>query len=400
VDQWNNFYKGLCGNKKALEGNIIGQHKFIIHVMNYVHEGDRVLEVGSGTGVLGCAFAEAGIEVISIDNDKDVLKMAEINCKVMGADIKFQEGDAFGLDFPDDSFAVAWSHGLVEHFPDEDIHRMLREQLRVARIVVVGVPLKGYSERSYGNERWLTESEWSDILKDYIIIGRETYQDGQMFIASLVKDPKEDYQRQGDSGPRVEENKVLVEPIKYSQPFKMALERGWELLRKLGLECFIDQGTLLGAVREGNFLDGDNDVDLGLFLPDGDAAELCGYLQRNGFGLEWYLTFGGHKSAQLAMLYGEIRVDFHCYERDYDLGQVWHYSYVPLRTVAKNVFPARLFERMEPIELAGHEYMAPSPVKEYLALRYGTWEIPKKDWDYMREPPCVVEVHDHLVERC
>jgi len=400
VNQWDSFYKNICGSKKALESHLINNHPVIIHILNFLDKGDRCLEVGSGTGVLGCSFAEAGIEVISIDNDKEVLRMADINCKMLGATIDFREGDAFNLDFPDDYFDVAWSHGLVEHFSDEDIHRMLREQLRVAKVVVVGVPLKGYNGPNYGNERWMSELEWLWILKAYNIAKSETYMEGQMFLASLVKDPKGEYQRLEAPGPQVEENKVWVEPIKYSQPFKMALERGWELLRKLGLECFMDQGTLLGAVREGNFLDGDNDVDLGLFLPDGDAAELCGYLQRNGFSLEWYLTFGGHKSAQLAMLYRDIRVDFHCYERDYDLGQVWHYSYVPLRTVAKNVFPARLFERMEPIELAGHEYMAPSPVKEYLALRYGTWEIPKKEWDYMKEPPCVVEVHEHLVERC
>ena len=400
MDQWGSFYKDICGSKKGLEAHIINNHQVIIHILSFIDKGDRVLEVGSGTGVLGCSFAEAGIEVISIDNDKEVLRLADINCKVMGAEIDFREGDAFKLDFPDDYFAVAWSHGLVEHFPDEDIHQMLREQLRVAKVVVVGVPLKGYNGPNYGNERWMSELEWLWILKAYNIAKSETYMEGQMFLASLVKDPKGEYQRLGAPEELRAELKEVLGPTTEEIRMKEALDRSMEVLRTLHLDCFIDQGTLLGAVREGSFIEWDTDIDIGLFLPNGDAAELASYLMRHGFDSYWYLTYGGHKSAQLAMYYRDIHVDFHCYERDYDLGQVWHYSYVPLKTVAKNVFPSALFERLMPVDLLGSQYPAPSPVKEYLELRYGTWEIPQKEWDYMKDPPCVVEVHDHLVERC
>ncbi len=49
-----------------------------------------------------------------------------------------------------------------------------------------------------------------------------------------------------------------------------------DLLAKEGLEVFANSGTLLGLVREGAFLEHDNDIDLGLILKaqtEEDAAK-------------------------------------------------------------------------------------------------------------------------------
>jgi len=181
---------------------------------------------------------------------------------------------------------------------------------------------------------------------------------------------------------------------------KEALDEAVGVLKELGQVYFIDQGTLLGAVRDGRFIEWDNDIDLGLFLKRYDAADLCGVLNKRGFKTVWFLSYGGRKSPQLAMDWGGVRVDFHCYERDEAKDEIWHYAYVPLLTVAKNVFPGRLFESFEAVKLGGVEYPAPSPVSEYLRLRYGAWEVPKRGWDYMKEPPCVVEVQESKVLRC
>jgi len=137
---------------------------FIEAIARYVKPGDKVLEIGSGTGVLGFPLAQAGIKVTSIDNDAEVLKMALVNSAVLGADIEYQEADAFNLPFLDREFKLSFSLGLIEHFSDDDIARLVAEHQRVADVVVIGMPIEGHFGEGLGNERYLSMGEWENIL--------------------------------------------------------------------------------------------------------------------------------------------------------------------------------------------------------------------------------------------
>ena len=162
---WADFYRSICGNRVRLEGNILEHTPFIFEVVQYVKPGDKVLEIGSGTGVMGWPLVQAGVKVISVDNDPGILEMAQINSLVLGADIEYQEADAFHLPFSDREFRVAFSEGLIEHYSDDDIAKLVAEHQRVADVVVISVPLKGCGNIAFGNERWMTIEEWEDILK-------------------------------------------------------------------------------------------------------------------------------------------------------------------------------------------------------------------------------------------
>lgn len=162
---WSEAYSSICGNRKLLEGNILEHGFFVTTVARFVHPGDKVLEIGSGTGVLGWPLAQGGVKVISIDNDPGVLQQAQINAALLGADIEYQEADAFHLPFFNREFRVSFSLGLIEHFSDDDIVRLVAEHQRVADVVVIGMPLKGYTGPDFGNERYLTMDEWEGLLK-------------------------------------------------------------------------------------------------------------------------------------------------------------------------------------------------------------------------------------------
>lgn len=161
---WSDFYRGATGNRLVLEGNILEHAPLVLSVAKYVKPGDSVLEIGSGTGVLGWPLAQAGIKVVSVDNDPGVLKECSVNAKLVGADITYIEADGFCLPFSYKEFKVSFSLGLLEHFSDDDICRLVQEHKRVADNVVVGVPLKGNRSPSFGNERYLTAEEWLGLL--------------------------------------------------------------------------------------------------------------------------------------------------------------------------------------------------------------------------------------------
>lgn len=165
VKTWVEAYEPICGNRELLEGNILANADFIQAIARFVKPGDKVLEIGSGTGVLCFPLAQGGVKITSIDNDPGVLKMALINSAVLGADIEYQEADAFHLPFADREFRLSFSLGLLEHWTDKEIGKLIAEHQRVADVVVVGMPIAGHTGEELGNERYLTMEEWEQLLK-------------------------------------------------------------------------------------------------------------------------------------------------------------------------------------------------------------------------------------------
>lgn len=188
MKSWKAMYENVCGSRRLLEGNIMNHGEFVAELARLVKAGDRVLEVGSGTGVLGWPVAQSGVKVISLDNDPEIIWMAKINCAVLEAEIEFKEGDAFKIPYPDNSFNLTYSEGLLEHYNDKAIHELLAEQFRVAPIVVVGVPLKGCKGITFGNERWLTPEEWEEIIGGYPALKAFSYEDGTRLCVSMVRE--------------------------------------------------------------------------------------------------------------------------------------------------------------------------------------------------------------------
>ena len=187
VKTWSQMYANVHGSRRLLEGNILANAPFVEELGRLCKADSKVLEVGTGTGVLTWPLAQSGIKVVSIDNDREILNMAQINAKLLGADIEFQFADAFHLPFPDDSFDLAFSHGLIEHFPDDDIRALLNEQFRVAPLVVVGVPTDECRGGFKGDERLLSVEAWMTFLNVNPVANVVIYQDGWMLCVTLAR---------------------------------------------------------------------------------------------------------------------------------------------------------------------------------------------------------------------
>jgi ubiquinone/menaquinone biosynthesis C-methylase UbiE len=89
------------------------------------------LEVGAGRGSISSFFADAGYHCTLLDTSATVLQVAREIFSRNGHEATYVVGDANKLQFPDESFDVVVSIGLLEHF--EDIERPLREQFRVLK---------------------------------------------------------------------------------------------------------------------------------------------------------------------------------------------------------------------------------------------------------------------------
>lgn len=163
------------------------------------------------------------------------------------------------------------------------------------------------------------------------------------------------------------------------------MDRAVAEFEQLGLSLMLGYGTLLGAVREGDFLAHDDDVDLIFALevagPDGwqpALDEVVAALRSRG----WAVWTNPTPSA------------YNCHIRDprqqhhIDIFPVFlsgndatlHMEHMALRTI-----DADLIRPHRHLDLHGHAYPVPADPEGFLAERYGpTWDTPDPfhDWPW------------------
>ncbi len=121
------YYDAFAANYDA--GRDAGYHRLIddqaAELVRRVGEGQRVLEVGCGTGLVLQRVARFAAQAKGVDVSPGMLEHA----RRRGLDVV--EGSATALPFPDASFDVAYSFKVLAHIPDLDA--CLREMARVIR---------------------------------------------------------------------------------------------------------------------------------------------------------------------------------------------------------------------------------------------------------------------------
>src|SRR3990167_5263937 len=129
---------------------------------------DTIIEVGIGTGKMMKTLKKISgkhIRPIGVDISEKLLQQAKEDEPASN----FVQADTFTLPFSNKNrqHALVFHQGLIEHFNYENIIRMLREQLRVAKYVVFSVPSLNYifPKGLRGDERLLSLNGWLTILQ-------------------------------------------------------------------------------------------------------------------------------------------------------------------------------------------------------------------------------------------
>jgi len=166
VQTWEQFY-----------GKPLSVFEFIVHTLPYLYyflrilkqKPKRILEVGGGTAAHSIFLSYFPIRsLVVLDSDTALMRDVRHNIQKFGKSKKLYpcKADAFKVPFKDDSFDMCISQGFLEHFSDDEIIELVKEQLRVARKVIFSVPSDKYPGKDFGNERLIHPEQWLGLLKD------------------------------------------------------------------------------------------------------------------------------------------------------------------------------------------------------------------------------------------
>jgi len=97
----------------------------------HLKPGESLLDVGCGAGQIALPAARAGVKVTGVDLATNQIEQAHARAQKEGLEIRFDEGDAEMLPYPDDSFDVVVSLIGAMFAPRPD--RVAAEMLRVCR---------------------------------------------------------------------------------------------------------------------------------------------------------------------------------------------------------------------------------------------------------------------------
>ena len=93
--------------------------------------GTRVLEVGVGMGADYLEWLKAGADVTGIDLSAESIARARHRCELAGYTADLRQADGEHLPFPNNTFDIVYSYGVMHHSPDPA--QCIREARRVLK---------------------------------------------------------------------------------------------------------------------------------------------------------------------------------------------------------------------------------------------------------------------------
>lgn len=171
-----------------LKGNIVDyinykirNKKKLINLIKKYSPNKKIMEAGAGTGIISTYMSSLGYDVTEIDIDSQIQSLATkiSNEYIKGTKPKFVQKDILELDYDLKYFDVIFSNGVLEHFTDVEIIKILSLQLKQSNYVIFGIPTIFFNQNEalHGDERFLTVEKWRDLIRksNGIIVEESSY---------------------------------------------------------------------------------------------------------------------------------------------------------------------------------------------------------------------------------
>ncbi len=157
----------------------------------------------------------------------------------------------------------------------------------------------------------------------------------------------------------------------------------------------LEGGTLLGIIREQRLLPWDNDMDLTITADHFEQVQSC----LNGVTRKYrvrtrvfFSDYGPLKAGEPRLIKirdrkffffrGRVQLDIFVKHSD---GQDYYWVVGNPENHAIKSVPEKYYTDLTTYEFDGKQYRVPKDYRQYLTLRYGDWEQPVKQWNYLED---------------
>jgi hypothetical protein len=164
MSKWSNIYSQRLGQGYREYCSI--RYKTFIDVLLSKGKFNSFAEEGCGIGTFsGILFNKFETVIRMTDVDCEMIKLAKSSCLALSNII--EESDILTQKYsknkrPD----IIFSHGVLEHFEDFEIKKIIKRQLRDAnKYVIHYIPTDKWIIPSCGDERLLSLDKWQELTK-------------------------------------------------------------------------------------------------------------------------------------------------------------------------------------------------------------------------------------------
>lgn len=172
----------------------------------------------------------------------------------------------------------------------------------------------------------------------------------------------------------------------FNKNAKNVLEKLNNIFIENNLKIWLDYGTLLGAIREKDFIKHDCDIDLGIFYEEGLPKKIEKILKNNNINVYRELIVEDKILEQTFRING-VNVDIFYYLIIKDKIETYYFeNNLSEKRLLLNKIINPLIE-LDEIEFKKMKWLKPIKYEEYLTVNYGkNYMIPNSNWDYQKDP--------------
>jgi 2-polyprenyl-3-methyl-5-hydroxy-6-metoxy-1,4-benzoquinol methylase len=136
-----------------------------------------IIETGSGSGHLSAIFAQHGYNVTLVDYSNEALNKSKELFKILDLNANFYQADITSLtEVISSQYDVVFSSGVLEHFDDEDLLKILEESYKVSKKYLVflvpnvkSLPYLLFRMKAMKNGDWIYGKEYlRDNYEEFI----------------------------------------------------------------------------------------------------------------------------------------------------------------------------------------------------------------------------------------
>jgi phosphorylcholine metabolism protein LicD len=181
---------------------------------------------------------------------------------------------------------------------------------------------------------------------------------------------------------------------KYAIRMKKMLFETLDIFDQMGITYWIDDGSLLGIIRDGTLIPWDHDVDIGIpgdsvgRILDLKSKFLPKYLLRKKYtDTSWLPT--NIRSIKIKSVWEKLmHINFHI---DLFAKYKMDNRYQWIDSDAFKCINCDYYDKLEKIDWEGRLIPIPSNVEGYLSIRYNDWRTPTRDYSPSRDDGAVAE---------